>query len=340
MLDETSQAAAPAVDSTPQVTEAKAQPEPPSKRPIEPIPGEVITSLMTHNSYTMGDKIGEGYFGLVFGCVDLWGNELAAKVMKPLGSYERVRESTEAEFRKLILLRHPNITYLFDAFEYRDTFYLITERCSCSLAELLATDWFDGRFWLKPIARCLLQAVHFIHTNGFCHQDIHPGNVLEAIARDEMAIAGIQADNHAVQFKLGDLGVTKLFEEVSASNTRNAGMFPPEALDSSEFGPLDHRIDIYHCGLLLLQVALSREMQFTNDEIKSGTPRELAEKLPPPLNFALGKALRRHVAVRTESAIELWRDLVSFEPPLVALPEQLELPELPPAPESEGLNEG
>jgi hypothetical protein len=54
----------------------------------------------------MGHKIGEGHFGVVFGCVDVWGNVLAAKIMKPLGrTYETVRASANAEFQKLLLLR-------------------------------------------------------------------------------------------------------------------------------------------------------------------------------------------------------------------------------------------
>jgi serine/threonine protein kinase len=297
---------------------------------------------MTGNSYTMGEKIGEGHFGLVFSCVDVWGNQLAAKVMKAMGSYEKVKASTEDEFRKLLLLRHPNITYLFDAFEYRDTFYLITERCNWSLTDLISQEWFEGRLWVKAIARCLLQAVHYIHLGGYCHQDIHPGNMFAAIARNEMAIEGPQQAQQAqeqpaaIQFKLGDLGVAKLFDEIDATNTRNLGMLPPEALDSSEFGPLDHRIDIYHCGLLLLQVVLSKELRFTEDEIKTGRPKELALQLQPPLNFALEKALRRHVAFRTASAMELWRDLSSPELPeqLQAAPpqsEQMQLPEAAPS---------
>ena len=123
------------------------------------------------------------------------------------------------------------------------------------------------------------------------------------------------------------------FDEVDATNTRNLGMLPPEVLDSAEFGPLDHRLDIYHCGLLLLEVALSKEIRFTEDEIKVGKPRELALQLPQPLNFALEKTLRRHVASRTASAMELWRDLSSpevSEQPKEPQPEQLPLPSASP----------
>jgi hypothetical protein len=71
------------------------------------------------------------------------------------------------------------------------------------------------------------------------------------------------------------------------------------------------------------------ELRFTPEEIKEGKPRELALQLPAPYNFALEKALRRHVPYRTETAMELRRDLNSPEPaqpqPVQAQPEQLEL---------------
>jgi eukaryotic-like serine/threonine-protein kinase len=296
-----------------------------------PNSGEVITSEATGNTYTMGEKIGEGHFGLVFGCVDVWSNNLAAKILKPLEPYEKVKVSALAELNKLIYLRHPHITYVFDAFEYRDTFYIITERCHCSLTQLFSMENFDGAVWLRPIARCLLQAVHYIHTAQYVHQDIHIGNVFAAFARDEM-----NADNPgAIQFKLGDLGVAKLFTEIDATNTRALWMLPPEVLDPSEFGPLDHRIDIYHCGLLFLHLLHGRELRFTPDETKEGKPRELALQLPAPLRFALEKALRRHVAYRTASAMELWRDLNSPEPLSQPQPEQLELEQSPSPPMSE-----
>src|SRR6266545_4283421 len=174
----------------------------PTKYMVEPTPGEVITAAGTKNTYTMGSKIGEGHFGVVYSCQDTWDNHLAAKVFKPLGTYEKVRAAAEAEFRKLLLLRNPFITFVYDAFEYRDTIYIITERCDQSIEQLLKEEWFVGPTWIEPIARCLLQAVHYLHMNQYVHQDIHPGNVFTAFARDEMA-----SPNRSITFKLGDLGV-------------------------------------------------------------------------------------------------------------------------------------
>jgi serine/threonine protein kinase len=270
----------------------------------------VITTLITKNHFTMGAKIGEGGFGVVFACTDAWNNELAAKVFKPRGeSYEKIRAAASTEFAKLRELRHPYITFVHDAFEYRDTFYIITERCAGSIAQILfAMEGFDGPLWLMGIARCLLQAVHYLHLHDYVHQDIHSGNVFTSLLKDEYFRDGPDAPN-VITFKLGDLGVTRLLSEVDATNTRAEWMLPPEVLNPQEYGPLDHRIDIYHTGLLLLQIALSKEMQFTKEEILAGKPRDIALGLPAPYSFALEKALRRHVDYRTASAMELWRDL-------------------------------
>jgi hypothetical protein len=75
--------------------------------------------------YRIGDVIDWTYTGnklhptqIVFGCTDVWGNDLAAKVLKPTrGTYEEVQAAAQSEFGKLLHLRHPNITYVFDAFE-------------------------------------------------------------------------------------------------------------------------------------------------------------------------------------------------------------------------------
>src|SRR3989338_229640 len=284
--------------------------QPSAKTFVPPTSGEVITSLLTHNTYTIGDKIGDGHFGIVYSCNDVWGNDLAVKVLKPLVlPYEKIRASAEAEFAKLVALRHPNITYIYDAFEYRDTFYIITERCFCPASRLFSIKNFDGKIWLMPIARCLLQAIHFLHINNLVHQDIHPGNVFTAFVKDDMP-----SDAKAIQFKVADLGVAKFFHEVDAKNTRAQWMLPPEVVRPEEFGPVDYNTDLYHVGLFLLQLALSKEATFTLEEVLAGKPRQLAETLPPPLNFALEKALRRHAPYRTSSAMELWRDLRASPP--------------------------
>jgi eukaryotic-like serine/threonine-protein kinase len=294
----------------------------PTKQVVNPAPGEMITSSFTGNTYTIGSPIGEGHFGVVFACTDVWQNELAAKVLKPTGTYEHVKTRAEAEFTKLLQVRNPFITFVFDAFEYRDTFYIITERCYCPVSHLFSLDNFNGILWVKAISRCLLQAVHYLHLNGFVHQDIHLGNVFAALVKDEMAP---DLGPGALSFKLADLGIAKLFGELQTANTRAAWMIPPEVHNPKEFGPIDHRIDLYHVGLLLLQIASGKELRFSEQEILDGFPRKKTLALPAPLNFALEKTLRRHVLFRTANAMELWRDLNA--PPTLPDPPPSELTE-------------
>jgi len=283
------------------------QPASVKKSAVAPTPGEVITSTATGNSYTFGDQVGEGGFGVVYRCTDVWNNLLAAKVLKPRGTYEGVRQAAEGELQRLLLLRHPYITYAFDAFEYRDTFYIITEYCDMALDELMQLPKFDGSVWVTPIARCLLQAVQFAHLNGYAHQDIHCGNVFAALVHDEMS----PTEAGAIKFKLGDLGVAKFIGDIGEHNTRAQWMLPPEVLDPKEFGPIDLRVDIYHAGLLFLQILAGKELRFTKEQVLEGVPRQQALALPRPFSTALEKALRRHVPKRTETAMEMWRDLNS-----------------------------
>ena len=275
------------------------------KEVVQPSLGETIKSLYTGNTYTIGQQIGEGNFGIVYVCSDIWNNELAVKVLKPTDTYEKVKEKAEEEFSRLMQLRHPNITFVYDAFEYRDTFYIVTERCYGSISELFDLPNLNGMDWFLPIARQLLQAVHYLHLKNYVHQDIHEGNVFLTFIKDEMTP---QMDQ-VIQFKLGDFGVSKLLYDVNPANTRAQWLLPPEVLDPNEFGPTDTRIDIYNLGLLFLQLAYSRRLQFTYEGILSGQPREMALDLISPYNTAIEKTLRRHVACRTASAMELWCDL-------------------------------
>lgn len=274
---------------------------------VAPTHGERITSNVTGNTYWIGLRLGEGHFGVVYEGKDTWGNELAIKVLKPSGTYEAVRSAAIAEFQKLTQLRHPNITYIHDAFEYRHTFYIVVERCSHPISHILNRDKFKGEVWLMPIARCMLQALHFIHLSGYAHQDIHSGNVFVSWVNDEMV-----PDTSVCTFKVGDLGIAKLVSEMNAENTVLADwMRAPEAIDHAEFGPMDHRMDIYHCGLLFLQLIKGEPLTYTREEVLAGLPRQEALLLEQPYRFALEKALRRHAVFRTATAMEFWRDLNS-----------------------------
>lgn len=218
--------------------------------------GETIKCDASGLTYTFGSRLdgGEGFFGVVYAATDDFGNNLAIKVLKPKGSYEEDRRAAIREFVNLRAFRHPTIIHVYDAFEWNGLFYIVMERCWRPLTTLFAPGY-SSKIWMPGVARCALQALDFIHRHGHVHQDLHLGNVFVHWSRNEL----VPSEVGSPTFKVGDLGITKLVAEMNPHSTMLAQwMLPPEAIDPSEYGPMDHRVDIYHCALLLLQFVLRR----------------------------------------------------------------------------------
>lgn len=199
------------------------------KKFVAPHKGEQI--FCNGTCYYIGDLIKAGGFGAAYHCTDEWANNLVAKVLLPQNrAYEQVRNEWLSEFNNLSLLRHPNITYIYEAFEYRDTFYIIVERCSYDLTFLIGQPTTDGNIWLPYIARDVLNGLDFIHRNGYVHKDLHPGNILVSHHYDYM----VPTKDPVWSFKIGDLGISKLETDIRIFNTILAQwMVPPEHLEPS-----------------------------------------------------------------------------------------------------------
>ncbi len=270
-----------------------------------PEKGEVLQN--GERRYYVGERIGQGGFGVVYECTDDWGNSLVAKVLLPHERpYTEVRKSWQEETGKLLELRHPNITYVHDAFEFEDTFYLIIERCSFPLGDIITSKGIDADRWIPYVARDVLQALDYIHARGYVHKDLHPGNVFVSETRQRASFF-----KEAVwSFKVGDLGLTRLESDIRVFNTLLAEwMRPPEAIDSEEFGAVGRQVDIYQTGLLLLALLLKEIPYFTLEEIAGGIPQALAQAHESRFGPVIARALRRHVQWRTPTALDFWLEV-------------------------------
>jgi serine/threonine-protein kinase len=275
-----------------------------------PREGLVIRHQGRH--YALGKHIGEGSWGVIYHCTDDWENELVAKILKPRNrTYEVVKDEWIKELSNLVKLRHPNITFVYDFFEYRDTFYIIIERCDHTIHELIVTPNIDGEEWLPVVAQSVLQGIAFIHKEGYVHKDIHPGNVFSSLIRDKK----VPAKDPVIVFKIGDLGITNLETEMDVFNTMvGRWMVPPEFLKPDQYGKIGKQVDMYHAGLVFLSLLLGRIPTFTEKDILDGGPRIMAERLNSIYSPAIAKALRRHVENRTQTALDFWKDIASARP--------------------------
>ena len=229
---------------------------------VQTLPGDLpfntaIRGQMIANGsnglYFIGEHIGSGAYGDVYECTDEWDNPLVAKVLKPGLQFDEAQRQWQSEVSNLSQMRHPNITYIYDAFIHDNAFYIVVEKCLYSLDRVLHR---ADESWVPHIARDLLQALAFVHRLGHVHKDVHVGNVFVSVSTDVMD------PNHTprLQFKLGDLGIMRQEHDIRTVGTILAPwMRPPEAIDPARFGIVSRPTDIYHAALLLLAV-LRREI--------------------------------------------------------------------------------
>jgi len=266
-----------------------------------PNPGEVVAR--DHANYYLGQPIGQGYYGIVYDCTDDWSNELVAKVLKPMGSFQEVADRWQREAAVLTTMRHPNITYIHDAFVYHNLFYLIIEKC---LYPLSAELHLASELWLPQMARELLQAIAYIHRAGWVHKDIHVGNVFVSATKDRFDASR----EPVVGFKLGDFGISRMEGSIRPHGSELARwMLPPEAIDPDRYGPIDRRVDIYHVALTFMCVAHGQILRFTREQIHAGEPQRMALRMRSIYGPALARALEPRASERTPTALDMWRDI-------------------------------
>jgi len=244
--------------------------------------------------YVVEGKIAHGKFGYAFACRDEEDRSRILQIVWPFSrNYENVRERWAQQANELRQVEHPGLVPLLDAFEHEGCFHLVQERCDHRLDHsLVSPDW-DGSRALLKVARPVLHVLAHVHGNGYTHRNLHPRNVLCAASGRDI--------------KLGDLAINVLLGNVDVLNAKiSRWLVPPEYLNPSECGPMDHRVDIYQAGLLLLCVLRGRVKQYSFEEISVGAPAKEAGELGSQAGQVLARALRPKVEDRFGTALELW----------------------------------
>jgi serine/threonine-protein kinase len=262
--------------------------------------GTVLRSA--RGEYLVRNVIGSGEFGAVYEAVGPFDQIYAVKMMRPANRpYVEVQAEWMREVQRLLSLRHPNVVYIFDAFEQDYLFYLALERCDHPLAAMLGIPMQEGL--VIELARQLLAAVQFLHDNDVVHDDLHPGNVLIEDGKDRPIV------------KISDFGISTELRGMPAirPNVVHHAIMAPEIIATGYTGK---QSDIYQTGLLLYwmlagESAVPQGVPY--DElvrcVADGVPRRRAEAIGTPLGHLVAKMLRRREQFRYGSAREVWADL-------------------------------
>jgi serine/threonine protein kinase len=276
----------------------------PALAPVRfPEVGSVLRSA--RGEYFVRAVIGQGEFGAVYDCVGPFDQIYAVKLIRPdRRPYAEVHAEWAREVQRLLSLRHPNVVYIFDAFEDGALFYLALERCDHALAAMLGTPLQDGL--VIELARQLLAAIQFLHDNDVVHDDLHAGNVLISHGRDRPIV------------KITDFGISNELRGLPAirPNVVHHAIMAPEVIAT---GYTSKQSDIYQAGLLLYwmltgESAVPQGVPYAEllRCVSEGTPRARAEAIGTPLGELVAKMLRRREQFRFASAREVWAEMRSL----------------------------
>ncbi len=221
----------------------------PDRRPaLAPDPSEPI------GPYTLGKKLGEGGFGLVYQAQQTHPvrRTVALKIIKPGMDTARVIARFEAERQALALMDHPAIARVFDAgaTPAGRPYFAMELVEGKPITTFAAEHHLDIRARLELIETVGLALQH-AHQKGIIHRDIKPSNIL------------VRADDAGQPIpKIIDFGIAKAtgpaLGEQTALTEGNTLIGTPEymAPEQADFNAsrVDTRSDIYSLGVVLYEL--------------------------------------------------------------------------------------
>ncbi|MDX2023030.1 MAG: serine/threonine-protein kinase [Deltaproteobacteria bacterium] len=277
--------------------------------------------------YRILDRLGEGGMGLVFrGEHVLMKKAVAIKLLhRELGNVDDATKRFEREAQSASRLSHPSIVGVTD-FGRADTgeLFLVMEYVPGGhLGEYLQK---HGR--LSPsralmITRLMLRGLAHAHQAGVVHRDLKPANVM--LLESDLEPGRIDG------VKILDFGIAKMTEAASATPdaalTRGGMIFGTPSYMSPEQATgeqVDHRTDIYACGVMLYEMLVGRKPFVADDLVKvmamqvTAAPPAFAKvapklRIPEVLESIVIKALQKDRNRRYASAIAFLEALDSAE---------------------------
>ena len=202
------------------------------------IKSTIISSKTTPISkdYIMGKSIGTGAFGTVRLCIHKATRQTrACKILKKA---TQDIKALQEEVEILSKLSHPNIMQLYEVYNDKTNFYIVTEFCQGG--ELFDAISKKGNFnenEASKIMKQVLSAITYSHQNNIVHRDLKPENILLEDKGNDSII------------KIIDWGCAKNFNKNEKLTNKDGTPYyiAPEVLE----GNYDEKCDIWSCGVIL-----------------------------------------------------------------------------------------
>uniref|UniRef100_A0A8C4T6P3 non-specific serine/threonine protein kinase n=1 Tax=Erpetoichthys calabaricus TaxID=27687 RepID=A0A8C4T6P3_ERPCA len=191
-------------------------------------------------NYVIGMKLGEGSFAKVReGLHTLTGEKVAVKIIDKKkakkDSYMTRNLRREGQIQQMI--RHPNITQLFDILETENFYYLIMELClGGSLMQKIYEQKRLEESEAQKYVKQLMMAVDHLHRVGVVHRDLKIENLL------------LDEENN---IKLIDFGLSNCagilgYSDPFSTQCGSPAYAAPELLSRKKYGP---KVDVWSIGV-------------------------------------------------------------------------------------------
>ena len=134
------------------------------------------TRVLGDGRYVVRGKLGEGGMAVVYRAHDTrLDTDVVIKIPRPaLLADKEFKERFRREIRSLVTLSHPHIVTIHDVGEHRSTPFVVMQYLSGGSLEDRRKALRTMKSWLPQIC----SALDFIHSRGYVHRDIKPGNIL------------------------------------------------------------------------------------------------------------------------------------------------------------------
>ena len=190
-------------------------------------------------SFILGEKLGEGTFGVVrLGTHILTGEKVAIKILE---KYKIIKQAditrVEREIKILKLLHHNNIIQLFSVIQTKNSIYLIMEYASGKeLFDYIVKNKRLDEIESLKFYQQILSGIEYLHKLGIVHRDLKPENLL------------LDSKNN---IKIADFGLSNLYNNNQMLKTACGSpcYAAPEMINGYNYVPI--MVDIWSSGIIL-----------------------------------------------------------------------------------------